>query len=125
MDCRRLFRIQLYAWDPRIYSIDRDVYALFGRPELAFCRSRSEAANVVLTFLERDTGAIACWTKPSAAFSVLFILLYISVQTIFPEEGDEKTNPRRAIRTVVLWIAGATCVSLAICGYFISKDVFL
>ncbi len=71
----------------------------------------------VLIFASGVAGAIACWTKQTAAASVLFALLYV-VLARFGVQGPRSASIARAARGAFLWLAGAVSLSAGIVLYF-------
>ncbi len=64
------------------------------------------------------SGSLACWTKQSAVFSILFVLIYVCVS--LRAAGREKPRPG-LLSGLFLWFAGGLAVSAMITAYFYFK----
>ncbi len=80
--------------------------------------------NLVFSFISGFAGALACWTKQTAAFSVLFVLLYLLAGPLSQKSGDKFKTSKRLFRLTGSWAAGAAAVSMSILLYFYFNGVF-
>jgi hypothetical protein len=83
-----------------------------------------ERKNLFYAFASGVSGALACWTKQTAAFSIAFVMLCLAARQLSPAKGEGAWRLRDAAAPMLFWLAGAACVSLAIMAYFYFKGIF-
>lgn len=69
-------------------------------------------------------GALACWTKQVAAFSVLAILLYILILGWQASSGGVKQRLLRTFNLLMIWLLGGILASLLPMAPFLMTDTF-
>lgn len=80
--------------------------------------------NLFFALLSGIAGALACWTKQTAVFSVFFAVAYLVAARIF--SGREQQNKRLAtlVKSLLAWFGGGVSISLFIVAYFTLKGLF-
>ncbi len=69
-------------------------------------------------------GALACWTKQVAAFSVLAILVYILSDTWLTSPGPVSQRLLRTFKSLVIWLLGGIAASLLPMAPFLMTETF-
>ena len=67
-------------------------------------------------FLSGIAGAVACWTKQTAFTSVLFVFLFLCIESL--------RGPVRNWKMPALWLSGAVLFSAALVFYFYARGIF-
>jgi hypothetical protein len=85
---------------------------------LLFSVLAGRGKSALYAFLSGLCGALACWTKQVAAFSVAFASIWLAVTCI------RNRDSRGALGLLIWWLSGAAGTSILIIGYFYFKGLF-
>lgn len=80
--------------------------------------------NSLFAFLSGCSGALACWTKQVAVFSIAFALIYLVAHQLALARGKTGSVSKVNGKLVMWWLCGALGISLVIGGYFFFKGLF-
>ncbi len=83
-----------------------------------------ERNRAVFLFLSGIAGAAACWTKPTAFTSVLFVLAFVAVTSFRSRENATVPPLAARVRAIGSWILGAALFSAVLMLYFYLKGIF-
>ena len=78
--------------------------------------------NLSYSILSGIFGALACWIKPPAITSILFVFIYFTLA--FLSVDKKKPVFQNIFKPLLYWVAGGLGISTLICAYFYSKGVF-
>jgi 4-amino-4-deoxy-L-arabinose transferase-like glycosyltransferase len=82
----------------------------------ALSATENDKLHILYLALSGVSGALACWCKQPAVFSVLFAVIII-VYRIWQRQALE-TRIQNIIKAVLIWLAGGISASLLIVAYF-------
>ncbi|MBI3940350.1 MAG: glycosyltransferase family 39 protein [Acidobacteria bacterium] len=120
------FSYALFSASPGVQGFTASTEMLMLLPitlSLLFAVIAAKRGSRALVCLSGIAGAVAFWTKQTAASSVLFALVWILVKAPGGIRRGKK-SAAGAIGWVLPWILGAAAVSLLIAGYFYQKGIF-
>lgn len=80
--------------------------------------------NVLFAIFSGMAGALACWIKQTAVFSVLFAAVYMAFNQVFCNMKERHNLHIHTAKLLMAWSAGALCISFIIGFYFYYKAVF-
>lgn len=75
-------------------------------------------------FLSGAAGAAACWTKPTAFTSILFVLAFVAVTSFRSHEGSSVPQRLARFQAIGSWILGAILFSAVLMLYFVLRGAF-
>lgn len=90
---------------------------------LLFAVLAARNKNAGLVFASGVSGAMACWTKQTAVFSIAFVLVYLATSRL-TKEGRKWRPAADFFKTVMIWLSGAVSASLIVFFYFFYKGDF-
>ncbi|MDD5168705.1 MAG: hypothetical protein PHN75_07800, partial [Syntrophales bacterium] len=92
---------------------------------LLFALLYKRERRLIFSGLSGFFGALACWTKQPAFFSIMFVFAYLFFsQSWLVIRGSERARWADVVVSMLVWFASALTVSAAICLYFYEEGVF-
>jgi len=77
----------------------------------------------IYSSLSGAIGIMACWTKPTAFFPILFVALYLATARTYSFARQRDNKIVSASRLLSFWLAGAAGISVIIAAYFYYRGV--
>jgi len=80
--------------------------------------------SLLLLFSSGTMGALACWTKQTAIFSVFFVIVYIVTERVLLNSCNCRKLHEHVARSLLFWAAGGIGISVLIMAYFYENHLF-